>query len=219
MDGDILMIQTFKKFCHPKIDAEEVCSALVHAMYRFGIQTAKQKAAFLGQCAIESTWFHDLVENLNYGELALATMFGKYFPPELAKKYSRKPEQIANVMYANRMGNGDRNSGDGWRFRGRGFLQLTGRDNYKAAGTIFGEDFEEYPDLVATPKYAALVSAAWWNRHNGNKVAESLDWQVRTSRLVNRGSANSLNEAIHEAERVKACNLILKFLKEATDAT
>ena len=116
---------------------------------KFGINTSLRLAHFLAQAGHESGGFKLTQENLNYGAKGLRGLFGKYFPTdELAKLCERKPEKIANIIYSNRMGNGSKESGDGWKFRGRGYIQLTGRDNYTAFGKSVGVDIPANPDLV-----------------------------------------------------------------------
>ena len=128
---------------------------------KFNITTPLRLAHFLAQCGHESGGFKVFNENLNYSAQGLRSIFGKYFTTEaLAKAYERQPEKIANRVYGNRMGNGDEASGDGYKFRGRGFIQLTGKDNYKAFATFIGEDVVANPDLVAT-KYP-LTSAGFF---------------------------------------------------------
>ena len=132
---------------------------------RFGITTTLRLAHFLAQCGHESGGFTAVQENLNYGAKGLLTIFSKYFKTiEKAKAYERKPEKIANLVYANRMGNGPESSGDGWKYRGRGYIQLTGKENYKAFDATVPEDITSSPDLVAT-KYA-LASAAFFFKKN-----------------------------------------------------
>jgi putative chitinase len=139
---------------------------------KFEINTPLRLAHFLAQCGHESGGFKLVQENLNYGAKGLMGIFKKYFPDEAtATAYERKPEKIANVVYASRMGNGDKTSGDGWKFHGRGFIQLTGKDNYVAFGKAISEDLSTNPDLVAT-KYP-LASAAWFFNKNGlHKIAD-----------------------------------------------
>ena len=138
---------------------------------KFEINTPLRLAHFLAQAGHESGGFKALNENLNYGAKGLLGTFKKYFTPDTAALYERKPEKIANIVYASRMGNGDKASGDGWKFHGRGFIQLTGHDNYKAFSTAINEDCVANPDLVAT-KYP-LASAAWFFHKNGlNKIAD-----------------------------------------------
>ena len=134
--------------------------------------TPERAAHFFAQTAHESGNFKAFAENLNYGASGLTTTFKKYFPTtEKALLYERKPEKIANLVYGNRMGNGDEASGDGFKFRGRGYIQLTGKDNYTAFGKSIGEDIISNPDVVAS-KYA-LLSAAWFFSKNGlHKMAD-----------------------------------------------
>lgn len=139
---------------------------------KFGINTPLRLAHFLAQCGHESAGFKATQENLNYGAKGLMSIFKKYFPTEAeALRYERKPEMIANKVYANRMSNGNEASGDGWRFRGRGYIQLTGRANYTAFGKAIGEDIPSNPDVVAS-KYP-LLSAAWfWSTNGLNTLAD-----------------------------------------------
>ncbi len=139
---------------------------------KFGINTPLRLAHFLAQCGHESAGFKATQENLNYGAKGLMSIFKKYFPTEAeALRYERKPEMIANRVYASRMSNGNEASGDGWRFRGRGYIQLTGRANYTAFGKAIGEDIPSTPDVVAT-KYP-LLSAAWfWSTNGLNALAD-----------------------------------------------
>ena len=132
---------------------------------KFEINTPLRLAHFLAQCGHESGGFKLVQENLNYGAKGLLGIFKKYFPTEeKAKLYERKPEKIANLVYGARMGNGPESSGDGYKFRGRGYIQLTGKDNYTAFGKSINEDIATNPTLVAD-KYA-LLSAAWFFSKN-----------------------------------------------------
>ena len=128
---------------------------------KFNITNHLRLSHFLSQCAHESGNFKFLTENLNYSADGLLKIFPKYFKDKAtADAYARKPEKIGSRVYANRMGNGDEASGDGFKFRGRGYIQLTGKDNYKQFGAFVGEDLVANPDLVAT-KYP-LTSAAFF---------------------------------------------------------
>jgi putative chitinase len=151
---------------------KEVLDQIPEVMEKFQINTPLRLAHFLAQCAHESGNFKATKENLNYGAAGLLSIFKKYFSTEaLAKSYERQPEKIANRVYASRMGNGDEKSGEGFAFRGRGYIQLTGKDNYKAFDAIVPEDILANPDLVAT-KYP-LLSAAWfWNKTSLNALAD-----------------------------------------------
>jgi len=131
----------------------------------YGDNTKLRMAHFLAQCSHESGNFVAVRENLNYSAQGLMSIFNKYFPTEaIAKQYERQPEKIANRVYANRMGNGDEASGDGFKFRGRGYIQLTGKQNYKGYGDFLQVDLLNNPDLVAT-KYA-LASAGFFFKKN-----------------------------------------------------
>lgn len=139
---------------------------------KFGVNTPLRLAHFLAQCGHESGGFKFVQENLNYGAKGLMTIFKKYFPTEaLAKAYERQPEKIASKVYANRMGNGDEASKEGYKFRGRGYIQLTGKSNYSEFDKTVDDDILANPDLVAT-KYP-LLSAAWfWSKNGLNALAD-----------------------------------------------
>jgi putative chitinase len=133
---------------------------------KFQINTPLRLAHFLAQCGHESGGFRATQENLNYSAKGLNGIFRKYFPTEAAAAaYARQPQKIASKVYANRMGNGSEASGEGYKFRGRGYIQLTGKENYTAFGKSIGEDILSNPDVVAS-KYA-LLSAAWFFSKNG----------------------------------------------------
>lgn len=151
---------------------DSVIAQLPDTMAKFELNTPLRLAHFLAQAGHESGGFKAVQENLNYGAKGLRGIFGKYFPTdEKALLYERKPEKIANLVYGGRMGNGAEPTGEGWKFRGRGYIQLTGKDNYKAFDTVVPENLMEQPDLVAT-KYP-LLSAAWFFHKNGlHKLAD-----------------------------------------------
>lgn len=148
----------------------EVLTQIPAIIEKFSIDTPLKLAHFLAQCAHESCDFKVVTENLNYSTEALRGTFGKYFlsPPTLCDSYARKPEAIAARVYASRMGNGDEASKDGWKFRGRGFIQLTGKSNYAAFNKFVEDDVVAAPELVAQ-KYP-LLSAAWF--FHSNKIIE-----------------------------------------------
>lgn len=151
---------------------DTVITQIPDVMAKFEINTPLRLAHFLAQCGHESGGFKAVSENLNYGAKGLRGVFPKYFPTDaLAAAYERKPEKIANKVYASRMGNGDEASGDGYKFRGRGYIQLTGKANYTEFDKAVSENLLETPDLVAT-KYP-LLSAAWFFHKNGlHKIAD-----------------------------------------------
>ena len=172
--------------CSPEV-AMRWTPALNETMERFDISNKYRIAAFLSQVAHESGGFKFVVENLNYSADALLRVFPKYFPaPEIANAYARQPERIANRAYANRMGNGDEASGDGWAYRGRGLIQLTGKNNYASFSLQMDNNCLVEPDIVAEPKLAALSAGWYWNSRNINPVADTDDVKEVT-RLVNGG--------------------------------
>ncbi len=157
------------------------------------VNTKLRVAHFLAQAGHESAQFSIVTENLNYSSDALGKVFKKYFPTaSLQQQYARKPEQIANRVYANRMGNGDEASGDGWKYRGRGYFQLTGKDNYlKYSMSAYGDDrIVKTPELLTQP-IDALKSAIWyWETNNLSKWADKDD-VLSVSKVVNLGNAAS----------------------------
>jgi putative chitinase len=170
------------------IGAEWV-DALNETFDRFQIDTPMRQASFIGQCGHECANFRVLEENLNYRAATLLKLFPRTprrawgFTPEEAAAYERQPKKIANRIYSNRMNNRDEASGDGFRFRGRGCIQLTGSANYHHAGKALGVDFIMEPDLVATPKYAAMTAGWFWNTHKINQYADVQDWVTMTKRI------------------------------------
>lgn len=151
---------------------DAVISMIPDTAAKFDINTPLRLAHFLAQCGHESGGFRATQENLNYSAKGLNGIFKKYFPTEAAAAaYARNPQKIANKVYANRMDNGSEASGDGYKFRGRGYIQLTGRANYTLFGKAIGEDIANNPDVVSG-KYA-LLSAAWfWSKNGLNKLAD-----------------------------------------------
>lgn len=152
---------------------DAVITQLPDTIAKFELNTPLRLAHFLAQAGHESGGFKLVNENLNYGAKGLLGIFKKYFPTEAkAKEYERKPEKIANLVYGSRMGNGAETTGEGYKFRGRGYIQLTGKDNYKAFDAVVAESIIDNPDLVAT-KYP-LLSAAWFFHKNGlHKLADN----------------------------------------------
>ena len=156
---------------------------------RFNISTPAQQASWIGQCGHECGNFRIMEENLNYRAATLLKLFPQTpkrqwgFTPESAAAYEKQPQKIANRIYGNRMGNRDEASGDGWRFRGSGFLQLTGMSNFYHASQALGVDFIMQPELVRTPKYAAMTAGWFWQTHKLNQYADSGDIITMTKRI------------------------------------
>ena len=171
---------------------------------RFNISTKEEQACFIGQFSYESNHFRDLSENLNYKPETLMRLWPKRFPTmDEAMKYAHKPELIANHIYANRMGNRDEASGDGWRFRGSAICQLTGHDNFFHAGKALGVDLVANPDLARTPKYAAPIGGWFWSTHGCNRLAEAKDYNGLT-KVINGGlfGADQRIAVMKQAEQV-----------------
>jgi putative chitinase len=150
---------------------DNVIAQIADIATKFNITTNLRLAHFLAQCAVESGTFKKVEENLKYSAARLLAVFPKKFTPEQAKEYGGNPEKIGNRVYANIIGNGNEASGDGYRYRGRGYIQLTGKDNYRAFSNFIGEDCVANADWVAT-KYP-LASAAHY--FNGNKIWTTCD--------------------------------------------
>ena len=163
---------------------EQWLDALNETFARFDISTPIRQASFIGQCSHECGNFKTLEENLNYRAETLMKLWKNRFPTmEIANEYARNPKKIANKVYASSMGNRDESSGDGFRFRGRGCIQLTGHANYFHAGQACGEDFVMNPDLVATPRYAAMTAGWFWDTHKLNQYADRTDFLMMTKKI------------------------------------
>ena len=179
-------------------DPEGWVEAMNEVFPKYEINTPKRIAAFIAQCGHESGGWRTFSENLNYSAKALDAVFGKYFvrAGRDANDYARQPEKIANIVYAGRMDNGDTNSGDGWRYRGRGPIQLTGKANYSAFSKDMNVDAVDNPDQVAEDKEMALMSAIWfWNKNGLNRYADSSDIKTMTKRI--NGGYIGLEDRIH----------------------
>ncbi|HEJ3656997.1 TPA: glycoside hydrolase family 19 protein [Pseudomonas aeruginosa] len=182
--------------------------ALNRGMTRFGITSPVRVAAFLAQVGHESSQLTRLVENLNYSARGLAATWPSRYrgadgnPNALALNLARHPQAIANNTYASRNGNGAEASGDGWRYRGRGLLQITGRSNYRAAAAGLGQPLEAEPELLEQPEWAALSAAWWWSTHGLNELADRGEFAAITRRI--NGGLNGQSERLELWERAKA---------------
>jgi putative chitinase len=163
---------------------EQWFDALNEILPEYGIDTPQRVAAFIAQCAHESGGFRLLKENLNYRAASLRKVFPKYFPDDaIAAQYANKQEMIANRVYANRMGNGDEASGDGFRYCGRGLIQLTGKNNYTLFAGSLEMEVEDVPEYLATFE-GAVQSACWfWESNNLNQWADKGDILTLTKRI------------------------------------
>jgi putative chitinase len=176
---------------------------LLETFEKYEINTPKRQACFLGQCMHESGGFKFLKENLNYSAKGLVATWPSRFPnEEYAEEYARKPERIANKVYSGRMGNTE--DGDGAKYIGRGLIQLTGKDNYKAVTEALGEDLLANPQLLEEPRYAALSAGWFWNKKGLNALADASDIETMTKR-INGGS-------IGIADRKAKIEMVSKYL-------
>ena len=197
------------------ITKDQLCSILPHNkdagswydslqkfLPKYNIDTALRVAAFYAQCAHESGEFTTTSENLNYSADGLNKIFAKYFvnAGRDAGPYARQPEKIANVVYANRMGNGDIASGDGWKYRGRGLIQTTGHDNYSAFAKSMGMTIDQAIAYIET-KDGAVESACWfWTKNNLNNLADTSNLTAMT-KVINGGN-NGLSDRVEHYNRI-----------------
>lgn len=183
----VLTLEQLKQMVPGNPHIDHWYEALDQLLEDYGINTPQRVAHFVAQCAHESGGFKFIRENLNYSAQGLMNTFKKYFPTqELAQQYQRQPEKIANRVYANRMGNGDEASGDGWRYCGRGLIQLTGKDNYTFFAGSLGIPVEEAADYLSTFEGAAQSACFFWEQNNLNRFADANDVKGLT-RAINGG--------------------------------
>jgi putative chitinase len=188
---------------------DSVITQLPDTIAKFELNTALRLAHFLAQAGHESGGFKAVTENLNYGAKGLRSIFGKYFTTDAkALEYERKPEKIANLVYGNRMGNGSEPTGEGFKFRGRGYIQLTGKDNYIAFDKVVEEDLITNPDLVSI-KYP-LLSAAWFFHKNGlHKIADEGATEAVVTKITKRVNGGTIGLV----DRLKHFNEYYNLLK------
>lgn len=167
----------------------------------YGVNTSLRLAHFFAQIEHESG-LKPISENLNYSSVGLMTIFKKYFTSESSKEYARSPEKIANRVYANRMGNGNEQSGEGWKYRGRGFIQITGKNNYILLSKDTRIDYLNNPDLLLN-EADSMISALWyWKRINGNKLAD--EGNIRAITKAINGGYNGLEHRIELLKKYKS---------------
>jgi putative chitinase len=199
----MITLSLLKAICPKTPDAtlQRYVDPLNEVAEYYELNTRERLAGFVAQCAHESGAFLFTKENLNYGAKGLMGTFKKYFPTEeIAKQYERQPERIANRVYANRMGNGDEASGDGFRFCGRGLIQLTGKSNYQRFANDLGVSIEECVAYMETPE-GAVASAGWfWDNNNLNQYCDSNDFVTLTKRI--NGGTIGLEDRQHHYQQV-----------------
>lgn len=206
----MLTLEQFQSAFPNATDAEEWCAALETTLPEYDITTAERIAAFVSQCGVETGGWRWFEENMNYSAQRMMQVWPRIFNADLAQRCHRKPEMVANYAYGNRMGNGGPETGDGWKFRGRGPIHLTGRKNYTAFATDTFDNPDEIldnPDLVAHDKEVALKSALWfWDINDLNALADTKQI-TKLSRRVNGGD-NGLQE------RIALFNKLYSLLKD-----
>lgn len=167
---------------------------------KYEINTPTRQAAFIGQCGHESANFKTLEENLNYSAKGLMATWPSRFPTiEMATQFERNPEKIANKVYGGRADLGNTEDGDGWRFHGRGLIQLTGRSNYTVCGLALDKPFAELPELVLEPENAVLSAGWFWNKRGLNVLADAEDWTTMTKRI--NGGTIGLQDRINKIHK------------------
>ncbi|MDD2098936.1 glycoside hydrolase family 19 protein [Pseudomonas putida] len=187
--------------------------ALNRSMFRYKINSRVRQAAFIAQIGHESGHLRRLVENLNYSAEGLAATWKERYrsidgkPNDRANSLARRPEAIANDAYAGR--NGNTAAGDGWRYRGRGLLQITGRSNYSVAGADLGLPLEDHPEMLEQPEYAAMSAAWWWSQRGLNEFADAARFQDIGS-VINTGKPGRLPHGA--AKRLALYQVALKAL-------
>jgi putative chitinase len=166
---------------------------------KYGIDTVKRQSAFIGQCGHESNNFKVLEENLHYSAGALMRVWPSRFDQATADKYANNPEMIANKVYGGRADLGNTQDGDGWKFHGRGVIQLTGRSNYQVCGDALGQPFTKQPDLLLEPEWACMSAGWFWNRKQLNLLADDENWETMTKRI--NGGTLGLDDRINRIHK------------------
>jgi putative chitinase len=182
------MIDQFEDIVEPP----EVALAVEHCYNKYNITTPERMAAFLATVHHESNGFRQFTENLNYSPDRILQVWPTRFDPESAKRYCNRPQALANRVYANRMGNGSEATGDGWRYRGRGAIQITGFNNYKSMSRILDLELDILCEYMETTLGAIESAAAWWNTNGCNELADRQDMAAVT-RKVNGGTTGLAN--------------------------
>lgn len=195
-----LELEQLKKILPTTKNLPEWLNALNKICPDYKINTKRRMAAFLGQCCHESGDFKSVEENLNYSARGLMATFGRYFTPSSAKAYARQPEKIANRVYANRMGNGLESSGDGWQFRGRGLIQLTGKYNYAEFAKHIGRSLDEVIEYLNSFE-GCVHSACWfWRSRELNELADRWDLKQITYKI--NGGYNGYNDRVQKSNKI-----------------
>ncbi len=205
----MIQLLQFKSWFPNCVKSQEFVENLNSILPKHNIDSKQRVCAFLAQCGHESGGFTIFIENLNYSKEGLLRVFPKYFNEKDAETFARKPIDIANRVYANRMGNGDVSSGDGYRYRGRGIMQITGKANYSSFSqwAMGNTHFVTNPDIVAQPSWA-ITSACWyWSKNDLNRFVDKDDFKGLTKAI--NGGYNGLDD------RVNIYNKLMSSYKES----
>ena len=196
----MIKVDQFKKICPNCKQPDAVVDALNRVLPDYGITTKNQVACFIGQTAHESGEFNVLKENLNYSAEGLNKVWPKRFPSvEAAKPYNRNPEKIANKVYADRMGNGNEASGEGFKYRGRGVIQLTGKENYTKFSKSCGKSLDDTVSFCETIEGAVASGAFFWQTNNLNRFCDKLDHTGLTKAI--NGGTHGLDDRINKSKK------------------
>jgi putative chitinase len=182
---------------------ELIYSTLIPMFETYSINSIYEITHYMSQMNIESRYFSVFEENLNYSSKRLLEVFPKYFKPSNVALYANKPQKIANRVYANRYGNGDENSGDGWKYRGRSPIQITFKSNYRDCGKDLQIDLVNNPDFAITIQCGITISGWFWNKNGINKIISFSPESVSKVTLVINGGSNGLDEREKEFDRIK----------------
>jgi len=196
------------KSCMPSAKMENIVKYVDYILLTIienNIDTTLRLSAFIAQVGHESGSFSRIEENLNYSVEGLLSTFKTRFTPETALQYARLPEKIANRVYANRLGNGSEDSGDGWKYRGRGLIQITGKSSYYDCGKALGVDLIADPTQLLIPELACRSAGWYWNRNSLNIIADKNDVKEMTKKI--NGGYNGLQD------RIDRYNLALRILQ------
>lgn len=185
-----------EEFPHAKPELVDALCGAVEVLEEYGIDTPLRMAHFLAQTSHESGGFRAVEENLNYRAETLSKIFPKYFRDKDTNDYAKKPEKIANLVYGNRMGNGPVESGDGYRYRGRGLIQLTGKSNYEKFAEGIESTLEEAVEYLTTPE-GAVESAAWFWANNGLNELADTDDITKVTKRINGGTIGLAEREAH----------------------
>ncbi|MBT0665739.1 glycoside hydrolase family 19 protein [Geobacter pelophilus] len=194
----MISVEQFVKLFPQNKHPQAWTDALNAILPKYGINTRLRIMAFLAQCGHESNGFTDVIENLNYSAEALTLTWPKRFPQGVAEEYARQPERIANRAYADRMGNGPESSGDGWKHRGRGVIQITGKDKYLEFAKAAGKSYDDVFAYLET-KEGAIESACWFWVNNGCNALADADKFIALTKRIN-GGTNGIDDRMARYE-------------------